>query len=67
MSRDVKYPDVTVQLLGKDGTAFFILGTVAKALRRAGHGDVVDEYMAEAKAGDYDHLLAVTMRWVDVS
>jgi hypothetical protein len=63
---EVKYPDVHVSLVGEDGNAYAILGRVSKALRRAGHGDVVSEYTAEATAGDYDDLLATTMRWVEV-
>lgn len=62
-----KYPDVEVTLVGEDGNAFSILGAVSKALKRAGHGDVVDEFWAEATSGDYDHLLATCMRWVEVS
>jgi hypothetical protein len=57
---DVKFPDVTVQLVGMDGNAFAILGRVAAALRKAGHADAVKEYMDEAMSGDYDHLLRVT-------
>jgi hypothetical protein len=64
---DPKFPDVEVQLSGEDGNAFAMLGKVSQALRRAGHGDQVDAYMAEATAGDYDALLAMTMRWVVVS
>lgn len=30
-----KFPHVTVKLLGEDGNAFFILGAVIKAMRRA--------------------------------
>lgn len=62
-----KYPDVEVELVGQDGNAFAILGAVCRALRRAGHGDVVDAYMEAATAGDYDHLLRVTCEWVEVS
>jgi len=63
-----KYPDVKVQLTGEDGNAFFILGRVKKAMRRAGLSkEEQDAYMAEATDGDYDHLLATTMRWVDAS
>jgi hypothetical protein len=25
----------------------------------------IEEYIAEATSGDYDHLLQTTMRWVD--
>lgn len=63
---DIKYPDVTVQLTGRDGNAFGILGAVARALRQSGHAGQVQQFMAEATAGDYDKLLRVCMKWVDV-
>ena len=63
----VKYPEVEVQLTGTDGNAFAVLGKVAKALRRAGHGDAVDAFASEATSGDYNHLLATAMEWVNVS
>jgi len=66
MGADVKYPDVSVRLVGEDGNAFALLGRVSKALKRGGHGDVVDEFMDEATAGDYNDLLNTVMRWVDV-
>ncbi len=59
--------DVHVELLGEDGNAFAIMGQVGKALKRAGHRNMVDEYVAEATSGDYDHLLQVTMKYVHVS
>jgi hypothetical protein len=62
----VRFPDVEVELVGSDGNAFAVLGNVSKALRRAGHGDVVSAFMDEATAGDYDHLLGTCMRWVDI-
>lgn len=63
---EVKFPEVTVQLTGIDGNAFSIMGAVAKALRKAGHADAVDAYMADSMSGDYDHLLQVAMRTVNV-
>ncbi|OPL09435.1 MAG: hypothetical protein AVO38_10935 [delta proteobacterium ML8_D] len=57
---------ITVKLIGEDGNAFNILGKVSKALRRNGHADLVDEYMKEATAGDYNHLLQTTMKYVHV-
>jgi hypothetical protein len=64
---DIKYPDITVQLTGQDGNAFFIMGRVQKALRRAGVGQQeIDQYLEESTAGDYDHLLRTAMRWVNV-
>lgn len=65
---EVKHPEVSVQLTGQDGNAFAILGRVRTALRQAGvPDDEIKEFMAEATAGDYDHLLATCMKWVDVS
>lgn len=62
----VRHPDVEVELVGTDGNAFAVLGKVSKALTRAGYGDEVEAFTAEATAGDYDDLLATAMRWVDV-
>lgn len=62
-----RYPGVVVELVGGDGNAFAILGAVRRALVNAGVEPAdVSAYMSEATAGDYDHLLATTMRWVDV-
>ena len=62
-----KYPEVKVQLTGEDGNAFAILGKVILAMRRAGikKGEI-QAYREEATSGDYDHLLQVTMHWVEV-
>jgi len=61
-----RYPDILVQLTGEDGNAFAILGRTAGALRAAGlPQEEIDDYFAEATSGDYDHLLQITMRWVD--
>tara|TARA_R100000789_G_scaffold60093_1_gene57551 strand:+ start:236 stop:439 length:204 start_codon:yes stop_codon:yes gene_type:complete len=66
MDSTVKY-DIDVQLTGKDGNAFAILAAVVKGLKKAGASPVeVDEFQQEAMSGDYDHLLQVCMRWVNV-
>lgn len=55
-----------VELIGEDGNAFSILGRVKGALKRAGNNsEVVDSYLEQAMSGDYDHLLAVTLAFVD--
>ena len=65
---EVRYPNVTVELVGQDGNAFAILGRVRQALRRAGVSrEEQDAFTAEATSGDYNDLLATCMRWVDVS
>lgn len=67
MTFEVKHPEVEVELVGNDGNAFFIVGKVRAALRRAGvSAEEVEQYTAEATSGDYDHLLQTTMRWVEV-
>ena len=59
--------NVEVELIGKDGNAYAILGEVRKALKKAGHGDLVEEYTKEATSGDYNHLLQTTVKYVIVS
>jgi hypothetical protein len=62
-----KYPQITVQLTGRDGNAFFIIGAVRRALGRHGVSkDEIDQYVEESMSGDYDHVLTTAMRWVDV-
>lgn len=62
------YPNVHVQLTGLNGNAFVLIGAVRRALRRAGMPATgIEEFTAEASAGDYDALLRTCMRWVDVS
>ena len=58
--------NVEVELIGKDGNAFTILGEVRKALKKAGHDDLVEEYTKEATSGDYNHLLQTTVKYVIV-
>lgn len=55
-----------VKLIGKNGNAFFILGTVRKALLKNGMEQEAKEFMEKATAGDYDNLLKVVMDYVDV-
>ena len=64
----VKFPQVKVRLVGEDGNAFSILGRVSGAMRRAGvDRKEIDEFIAEATSGDYNHLLATVTRTVKVS
>jgi hypothetical protein len=56
-----------VRLLGEDGNAFAILGAVRKAMKRAGADkEYIEQYTNQATAGNYDHLLQVTMQYVEV-
>jgi len=62
---EIKYPHIKVRLVGEDGNAFSIIGRVKKAMREGGcTEEQMDEYVAEATSGDYNHLLTVTMNTV---
>ena len=62
-----KYPNITVRLVGEDGNAFFIIGRVGAALRRAGvPNEEIEAFRREAMSGDYDNVLATCLRWVEV-
>ena len=64
---EIFYPDVVVKLTGQDGNAFNILAIVNRALKSYGiEKEERDAFMAEAMAGDYNHLLQTCMRWVTV-
>jgi hypothetical protein len=58
--------DVKVKLVGEDGNAFAIMGAVRGALERNGHEDLASQYIEEAAMGDYNHLLRVSMDYVEV-
>lgn len=69
----IKYPEIVIRLTGEDGNTFNILSRCRRALRLhyrehdlAGCQEVIDRFIAEATAGDYEHLLATCMRWFDV-
>lgn len=56
----------TVKLVGEDGNAFAIIGRVSAALRHAGLEEQVAEFQTEAMSGDYNNLLRVCMKYVNV-
>lgn len=64
---DIKYPNIKVQLEGRNGNAFSILGAARKAMRENGlDDDEIKKYTDEATSGDYDHLIQTTMLWLNV-
>lgn len=60
------FTDAVVTLIGEDGNAFAILGRVRRAISRSDHPELVDAFLQEAMAGDYEHLLQTCMRYVTV-
>jgi hypothetical protein len=68
--------NLEVQLTGRDGKAFAILGACRDAIRKGAreNGFTQDEaiqagteFFAEATASDYDHLLRTAMEWLVVN
>ena len=64
--REPKADRPVLVLVGEDGNAFAVLGRARRALQAAGRGDEWPTFVAEATAGDYNHLLVTTMEWFDV-
>ena len=57
-----------LKLVGQDGNAFAIMGRARDAAKKAGWTqEEIDLYMVEARSGDYNNLLAVTMEHFNVS
>ena len=57
-----------LRLTGRDGNAFHVLGLARQAAERAGWPrERWIEFRDTATSGDYDHLLATTMEFFDVS
>lgn len=64
---EVKYPDITVNLVGQDGNVFNLMGICTKAMRKGGVSqEEIKQFREECMEGDYDHALRVMMSWVNV-
>ena len=60
--------EVKVQLTGKNGNAYFIIGHVQRAMKKAKIStETIAAFRNEAMAGDYDNLLRTCMKYVEVS
>jgi hypothetical protein len=63
-----KHPDITVELVGTDGNAMMLIGTVRRALRRARvPAEEITEFTKQATSGDYDTVLATIQEWVEIA
>jgi hypothetical protein len=63
-----KYPDVHVQLSGRDGNAFAIIAAVVRALQIAGETAAANDFTSDAfSCPSYDGLLRLAAQTVDVS
>lgn len=62
-----KFPHIAVELIGQDGNAFAVLGRCLQAAEQAElPTDTIATFIAEAMAGDYDHLLQTAMLWFEI-
>lgn len=56
-----------VTLVGVNGNTFSIMGYVTDNMRRMKFTkQEQDKYVAEAMSGDYDHLIQVSMKYIDL-
>lgn len=64
---DVKYPEITIRIIGVNGNAFNILGICTAEMRKY-HlpKSEIDAFFKEATSGNYDDLLCVVMKWFNV-
>ena len=61
-----KYPNITANIVGGDGNAFAIMGTVKKAMQRGGvPNEVIQQYFTEAMSGDYDNVIQTSIKYVN--
>lgn len=62
-----KYPNIKAKLIGQDGNAYAIIGTVKQALRKANvPQNDIDEFVVEAMSGDYNNVIVTALKWVTV-
>jgi len=60
-------PRPRVKLVGRDGNAFAVMGTVCEALRKAGaSAETISGYRRKSMSGDYANLLATAMEYCEV-
>ena len=58
---------VEVQLIGKDGNVFTVIGLVSAALKKEGRKDLANEFQAKAfGAASYDEVLTLCNEYVEI-
>lgn len=59
---------VNLDLVGVNGNAFMIMGVFQRQAKREGWStSEIEMVLAEAKSGDYDHLLATIVNHCEVN
>jgi hypothetical protein len=64
----MKYPEITVKLIGENGNVFNIIGLVSRALKRGKvPASEVSKFQNDAfSSPSYDAVLQLCMEWVEV-
>jgi hypothetical protein len=63
-----KFKHVVVPLRGVNGNTLVIVGTVKKALQRAGANSTeLALFVGDALSGDYEHMWKTVLEWVSIS
>ena len=62
----VPLTDAVVELSGRDGNAFLILGLVRRAILQSDKPELSAQFIEEATAHDYDHLLMTCAKYVTI-
>lgn len=58
----------TLEIIGKDGNVFNILGLAVRAARKAGWDEKrIEKFKEDAMSGDYDNVLRLCMDNFDVT
>lgn len=56
----IKKKKVTLELVGMDGNAFFLMGAFSRQAKKEGWTkEEIDTVLTDAKSSGYDHLLSV--------
>ena len=58
--------NAVVELSSKDGNAFLILGLVRRAILQSDRLELAAQFIEEATAHDYDHLLMTCAKYVTI-
>lgn len=56
---------ITLEMTGKDGNAFAIIGRARMALRENGRTDLIKQFTDECTSGDYNNLLQTCVKYFD--
>lgn len=64
----IKYPEIKVELINRDGNAFAILARIRGAMRDAGlKKEEIQRFITEATSGTYEDLLSTCKSWITIT